>query len=104
METPFAITSSITKFSDFYVEIGLNGIDPTFWPIFVGDNKRPPNLPGMEDEVFEDTVTEIDDDTLVSDFVLASGSTPISVPTPILASEPAPAPAAKTAITKRVKE
>jgi hypothetical protein len=23
-----------------YVEIGLNGIDSTFWPIFVGDNKR----------------------------------------------------------------
>jgi hypothetical protein len=119
METPFATTSSTTKFSDFvpalkgeanweiwkqYVEIGLNGIDPTFWPIFVGDNKRPPNLPGMqEDEVFEDTVTEIDDDTPASDFAL--GSTSTSVPTPAPASDPAPAPAAaKTAIAKRVKE
>ncbi|CAP80481.1 hypothetical protein PCH_Pc12g08540 [Penicillium rubens Wisconsin 54-1255] len=105
METPITTLSSTTKFSDFvpalkgeanweiwkqYVEIGLNGIDSTFWPIFVGDNKRPPNLPGMEDEVFEDTVTEIDDDTPASDFVLASGFTPTSAPTPapVPASDP----------------
>ncbi|KAJ5277886.1 hypothetical protein N7524_004039, partial [Penicillium chrysogenum] len=55
-----------------------------------------------EDEVFEDTVTEIDDDTPASDFALASGSISTSVPTPAPASDPTPAPtAAKTAITKR---
>ena len=126
METLFVITSLTTKFLDYvpalkgeanweiqkqYIKIGLNGIDPIFWPIFVGDNKRPPNLPGMQDdEVFEDIVTEIDDDTPTSDFALASGlsafiSTSISVPTPALASDPTLAPAAaKTAIAKRVKE
>ena len=126
METPFITTSLTTKFSDYvptlkgeanqeiqkqYVEISLNSIDPTFWPIFVGDNKRPPNLPSIQDnKVFEDTVTEIDNNTPTSDFAPASSlsaftSTSTSVPTPAPASDPAPAPAAaKTAIAKRVKE
>ncbi|OQE22779.1 hypothetical protein PENFLA_c012G02513 [Penicillium flavigenum] len=48
------------------MEIALNSKDPSYWTILTGQEKRPPNLPGTEEsnvEAFDDTVTDIIDDT-----------------------------------------
>ncbi|KAJ5251874.1 hypothetical protein N7489_002284 [Penicillium chrysogenum] len=75
-----------------YMEIALNGIDPSYWPLLIGQDKRPTNLPGMEDsEVeFEDAVTEIDDDTPAH-------------PTAAFATQPTQPTTTKAAIAKRKK-
>ncbi|OQE67761.1 hypothetical protein PENNAL_c0161G01048, partial [Penicillium nalgiovense] len=79
------------------MEIALNSIDLSYWPLLIGQDKRPPNLPGMEDsdyEAFEDTVTEIIDDA-----PSASASASASAP-----AAPSTQPATKKAdITKRKK-
>ncbi|CAG7964662.1 unnamed protein product [Penicillium nalgiovense] len=54
------------------MKIALNSKDPSYWAILIGQGKRPPDLPGMEEsdvEAFDDTATEIIDD-------IPSASTP----------------------------
>ncbi|KAJ5124498.1 uncharacterized protein N7515_008323 [Penicillium bovifimosum] len=78
------------------MEIGLNGIDLTYWPLLIGQNERPSNLPGMEEaadnEFFDDSVTEIIDD-----------DTPTSAPTATSAATITQPAAKKADITKRKK-
>jgi hypothetical protein len=77
------------------IEIALNGKDLSYWPLLTGLDKRPENLPGMENANAETTDEEDADDD------------PISTPGPTTSTATTTATAqptsTKAAITKRKK-
>ncbi|KAJ9481428.1 hypothetical protein VN97_g12047 [Penicillium thymicola] len=82
------------------IEIALNGIDLSYWPLLIGRDERPANLPGMEEEAeFGDTVTELDDDAFTTASFTSASSTSTTQPAAQLAAQPA----SKTAMAKQKK-